>query len=92
MKNSFRICFCRYWHVSGVGSAGQTQPNFNDFAPFCGFYNPIVKQYAQNMYLSACGSYLNYDVYKLSSKDAPQAQKTTDDKPIVGLLMDSLHE
>lgn len=76
---------CRYWDVKGSGSSGETQPNFSDFASFAGFYNPIVKQYGQNIY--QCGTYVDFDVYALSNKATAEAAKSADGKPVAGLLL-----
>uniref|UniRef100_A0A914WJ44 Lysozyme n=1 Tax=Plectus sambesii TaxID=2011161 RepID=A0A914WJ44_9BILA len=76
-----------YWHVTTTGPAGQTDPTFNDFTPFSGFYDPLVKQYAQYIYI--CSTNVNINVYKVSNKQAPEAKEIADGKPVVGLLMGS---
>jgi hypothetical protein len=61
--------------------------------PFSGFFNPIVKQYAQSM--SLCGTSINYDVYKISNhikssqSDTEIIDRTANNnKIVVGQLMD----
>uniref|UniRef100_A0A914WGM6 Lysozyme n=1 Tax=Plectus sambesii TaxID=2011161 RepID=A0A914WGM6_9BILA len=77
-----------YWHVTATGPSGQTSQNFNDFASFGGWNNPVVKQYGQS--INMCGNMVNADVYVTGSKKSERVQKVTDDEPIVvGLLMDA---
>jgi hypothetical protein len=83
----------RYWHVNAQGSAGQTQPNFNDFTSFSGFTSPVVKQFGQNINL--CSTTVNINVYSSSKSNADAAatfekSNSADNKLTVGLLMSSL--
>jgi len=73
-----------YWNYGGSGSIGQSAPNFNDFTPFAGFNNPLVKQYGQSMNL--CSTTINYDVYKIS-KDSRKMTNASSTDIIVGELM-----
>jgi hypothetical protein len=82
-----------YWHVTAAGPAGQTSQDFTDFANFGGFFNPLVKQFAQN--INICSTYVNLDMYKTGNKIVADAAATfeksnsTDNRPTIGLLMSS---
>jgi len=79
--------------VTAAGPSGQTSQDFNDFANFGGFYNPLVKQFGQNIQL--CSTYINLDVYKTGNKITADAAATlektnpADNRPTAGLLMSS---